>query len=85
MKEALRLASFDMQRRIPDQIWYDALRQDDDGRYAKTNCLSPKLDYASRNELNRKAYLKNKIIGLKEPSTRPFNSTTRNFYAPVRD
>ena len=34
-KEAVRLANFDAQRVIPDQIWYDSLRKSDDGSFCK--------------------------------------------------
>lgn len=31
----MRLANFDKQRRIPEQIWYDSLRGSDDGSFIK--------------------------------------------------
>lgn len=36
-KEALRLANMDATSPLPQQIWYDSLRETDDGSYSKTN------------------------------------------------
>jgi hypothetical protein len=33
-KEAMRLANWDNQRRIPEQIWYDSLRGEDNGQFS---------------------------------------------------
>ena len=38
-KEALRLARFD-DGILPDQIWYDTLRSNDDGAYAKVSATN---------------------------------------------
>jgi len=38
-KEALRLARFD-DGILPDQIWYDTLRGNDDGAYAKVSATN---------------------------------------------
>jgi len=33
-KEAIRAATFDTKQSIPTQIWYDSLRETDDGRFS---------------------------------------------------
>jgi len=63
MKEALRLASFD-QRTISPQIWYDKLRESDDGRYSQSHCVSPKIDYVDTKGIKcKKELLKKKYLG----------------------
>ena len=39
-KEALRLASFDTKRSIPEQIWYDSLRGSDDGSFTRVTATN---------------------------------------------
>ena len=37
----LQLATFDTQDRLPSQIWYDQLREHDDGSFSRTTCMNP--------------------------------------------
>ena len=67
MKEAIRMANFDNQRRIPDQIWYDSLRQTDDGRHAQVERNRDTIDYQfdlGSKEVKRNEYLRKTTLGL---------------------
>jgi hypothetical protein len=40
MREALRIAITDDKLGVNNQIWYDSLRETDDGRFSQTNIFS---------------------------------------------
>ena len=61
----MRLAKFDTQRHIPDQVWYDSLRGSDDGSFSKVSARNPysNIDYQmSKNSIDREDYLKQKVL-----------------------
>jgi hypothetical protein len=46
MREAMRLAiTDDKQGGVNDQIWYDSLRETDDGRFSSTQVFELQPDY----------------------------------------
>lgn len=46
-RRILELATFDNRDRLPTQIWYDQLRDTDDGSFSRVTCLNPdkEVDY----------------------------------------
>jgi hypothetical protein len=40
-REAMRLSQMDLRQNIPTQIWYDQLRESDDGRFSQQAAMSP--------------------------------------------
>jgi len=64
-REVLRLASFDDQPIIPTQVWYDTLRELDDGSFSKSICVNPNqtLDYVhSKHQEKRNNYIRSKVL-----------------------
>ena len=78
MKEAIMRSQFDTQKQIPTQIWYDQLRESDDGTFSN---LSPRCGGESpepKSTLHKRIF---RNRGKQDP--RPFNSQSRVFYHPI--
>ena len=74
-KEALRFANMDTHKSLPDQIWYDSLRESDNGSYSKVDLsFDPVIckDAQNFNQHVRKYYFKPKV-----DQSKPFCSTAR--------
>ena len=66
MREALKLTvADDKQGGINDQVWYDSLRETDDGRFSQTQIFAHQSEYLKDKVQKRNDYLKRKIL----PST----------------
>lgn len=61
-REAMRLATQDIKQNIPPQIWYDSLRETDDGRYSESNIFQNDLKHNKNMNNSRKDYLKRKVL-----------------------
>jgi len=82
-RESFRTSLFEEQQRLPDQIWYDELRSDDDGSYAFNISHDFETDYQHRKKgETRHEYLRRKLLSAdKGPSVKPvFNATSRNYH-----
>jgi len=88
-RQLLQAAQMDEQPRIPDQIWYDHLRQTDDGRYSNKHNVVPNLDIDQQHKAfheTRHEYLRRKILEKKPDCKRdksPFVSRSRMHYAAL--
>lgn len=49
-RKLLQLATFDNHDRILTQVWYDQLREHDDGSFSKVSCMKPdkNIDYQTQ-------------------------------------
>ena len=67
-REAMRLAKSDVNN-IPDQIWYDSLRETDDGRFSETGIFENDLNYQKQVAKSRNDYLKQKFLNKTSSNT----------------
>ena len=59
MIENLRRVDFDNTKSMTEQLWYDQLREDDDGAYCM---LDDEVAEITEGEVGRKDYLKNRVL-----------------------
>lgn len=63
MREALKLTvADDKQGGINDQVWYDSLRETDDGRFSQTQIFAHQTEFLKDKVQKRNDYLKRKIL-----------------------